>query len=116
MNKYNIQAGRNFAHIFCNYILQKYADNLLDITNLTIWVPSSRIATTIKDTFYSINGDMLLPQIKPFNLGEEAEEEILFNSNSFIRTLQVLSWMTKNGLLYKNNSKSCQKSEQDTQN
>jgi ATP-dependent helicase/nuclease subunit B len=99
MNIYNIQAGRNFAHIFCNYILQKYADNLLDITNLTIWVPSSRIATTIKDTFYSINGDMLLPQIKPFNLGEEAEEEILFNSNT--KKQEAISLIEKRLILTK---------------
>jgi ATP-dependent helicase/nuclease subunit B len=81
MKIFNIQAGQSFAHIFCENILQKYTHNTLDITDLTIWVPSSRIATTIKNTFYEINGETLLPQIKPFNLGEEAEEEILFHTD-----------------------------------
>lgn len=82
MNILNIQAGQNFANTFCDYILQKYADDMLGLTNLTLWVPSSRIASTIKDTFYELNGSMILPQIKPFNLGDEAEEEVLFNSKS----------------------------------
>lgn len=80
MKVLNIQAGQSFAHVFCQHMLQKY--DALALTDVTIWVPSSRIAATLKDTFLELGGDMLLPDIMPFNLGEEAEDELLFDGDA----------------------------------
>ena len=98
MNIYNIQSGQNFAHIFCKYVLNKYAKNILDITELNVWVPSNRIAETIKQEFYTINGDMLLPQISAFSLGEDSEEELLFN-NPKEQKKQAISLIEKHLIL-----------------
>ena len=75
----------------------------LAIADVTIWVPSPRIASTIKEAFIktSENGT-ILPNIRSFSVNEEDGEALLFETNNLeekppvnnlARTMLLANWV-----------------------
>lgn len=78
---FNIPTSCSLVDILASKLLDKYKDNLFDLTNVTIFLPNRRAARELKNAFIRLHGlnATLLPKILP--LGSIDEDGFFFAGN-----------------------------------
>ena len=78
---FNIPTSCSLVDILASQLLDKYKDNLFDLTNVTIFLPNRRAARELKNAFIRLHGlnATLLPKILP--LGSIDEDGFFFAGN-----------------------------------
>ena len=70
---FNIPTSCSLVDILASQLLDKYKDNLFDLTNVTIFLPNRRAARELKNAFIRLHGlnATLLPKILPLGSIDE---------------------------------------------
>ncbi len=78
---FNIPLSCSLVDVLASHLLKKYADNLLQLTDVTILLPNRRAVRELRDAFIRLHGmnATLLPQILP--LGSVDEDGFFFSGN-----------------------------------
>lgn len=84
-NVFNIPAANRFADLIAETLLRQYADDILMLSQVVVFVPNRRGAQTIKEAFVRAQGlaPTILPRIIP--LGDLEEDEIFLSEDAFAR-------------------------------
>ena len=80
-NIYNVPVGCSLVDILAEHLLKKYQDNLLELTDVTVFLPNRRTVRELRNAFVKLHGmnATLLPQILP--LGCIDEDGFFFSGN-----------------------------------
>ena len=75
---YNIPLSCSLVDVLASHLLKKYADNLLELTDVTVLLPNRRAVRELRNAFIRLHGmnATLLPQILP--LGNVDEDGLFF--------------------------------------
>ncbi|MBQ1612377.1 MAG: double-strand break repair protein AddB, partial [Alphaproteobacteria bacterium] len=78
---YNIPLSCSLVDVLASHLLKKYADNLLELTDVTVLLPNRRAVRELRNAFIRLHGmnATLLPQILP--LGNVDEDGFFFSGN-----------------------------------
>lgn len=69
-----IPFGAPFASTVADHLVQQYTSPL-ELAQITVWVPTTRLVGALSRALYQAAGATLLPTIRPLQLTEEAQEE-----------------------------------------
>ncbi|MBP3546716.1 MAG: PD-(D/E)XK nuclease family protein [Alphaproteobacteria bacterium] len=80
-NIYNVPIGCSLVDILAEHLLNKYKNNLLGLTDVTVFLPNRRAVRELRNAFVRLHGmnATLLPQILP--LGSVDEDGFFFSGN-----------------------------------
>lgn len=80
-NIYNVPVGCSLVDTLAEHLLKKYQDNLLELTDVTVFLPNRRAVRELRNAFVKLHGmnATLLPQILP--LGSVDEDGFFFSGN-----------------------------------
>ena len=78
---YNIPLSCSLVDVLASHLLEKYADNLLELTDVTVLLPNRRTVRELRNAFIRLHGmnATLLPRILP--LGCIDEDGFFFSGN-----------------------------------
>lgn len=83
-NIFTVHSGEPLAKIACEYVLNKIGANPFALADVTLWVPSPRAASALKDAFTNKSGAGILPQIRMMSFSEDDADVFRFDQEGLI--------------------------------
>lgn len=80
---FTVHPGISLANEVVSFVSERVdVNNPLALSDVTIFVPSPRLATSVRNAFIAASGQgTLLPRIRPFSFAEEEGEELHFQAD-----------------------------------